>query len=69
MSHLECPSCQRTSWRRGDPAREAVCDSCGSALAAQPGTLFGRLAAAVRERFARDAETDGGRVRFVRDPS
>jgi hypothetical protein len=59
----ECPHCQRASWLRGDPEREAVCERCGSALA----PFSRRLAARLRLRLARDARRDAGRPRFVRE--
>ena len=66
--HLECPHCLRTSWILGDPEREVVCGGCGSALAPSPDGVLPGLAAAVRERFDRDARLDEDRPRFVREP-
>jgi hypothetical protein len=63
MPHLQCPRCDGTTWLRGDPERQPVCEHCGSALTPLPR----RLAAALRERSARDARLSADRPRFVRD--
>ena len=65
---MECPCCQQTEWVRGEPGRDVICPSCGSAVSIVPDRRFRWLAAAVRARFARDVELNQDRPRFVRDP-
>jgi hypothetical protein len=67
MPYLHCPHCHRTAWVRSTPTT-ALCRGCGEPLDDGIGDVQ-LLAAAVRDRFARDAMRTADMRRFVRDKS
>jgi ribosomal protein S27E len=67
MPYLHCPRCRRTAWLHSTAAPGMRCQNCDSVMSPMPSGEARFLAAAVRERFARDAQLDAGRPRFVRD--
>ena len=67
MPYLHCPRCQRTAWVRALKDDAITCRHCGTTLSSITVNETAFLTGAVRERFARDARRDGGRMRFVRE--
>ena len=68
MPYLHCPRCHRTAWTRRIAGEGVECRGCGTRLSTLNDGDARLLANAVRERFARDAQRDADRIRFVRDP-
>jgi len=66
VAYLHCPHCDRTAWLAADAGPAPHCRHCAAPLAPMPARRAHLLAAAVRERFARDIEGDALRPRFVR---
>ena len=66
MPYLHCPRCRRTAQLDAGAEPGMRCRHCDTALAPMPEREERRLVAAVRERFARDAQLASGLRRFVR---
>jgi ribosomal protein S27E len=67
MPYLHCPRCYRTAWVRARVDGQIACRRCGTTLDVMAGGDARFLAAAVRERLARDARRSDAPPRFIRD--
>ena len=66
MPYLHCALCHRTAWLHSKEGTGARCRHCDAELTPMPDGQARLLVSAVRERFARDAERDVVRRRFIR---
>jgi ribosomal protein S27E len=66
MSYLHCPRCRRTAWLHSNAKPGVRCRHCDATLTPMPDGQARFLVAAVRERFARDAQLQAKHRRFVR---
>ena len=66
MPYLHCPHCHRTAWLLTTAEAGARCRHCDAALTPMPDGQARYLVSAVRERFARDAQLELTRRRFIR---